>query len=179
MQNELHPWAIDWINEHCDIALGDPNPVRYLRDQLASLLNGRVLCDAEPVAWQCPDDPERETAFSWKAGKCDSKGCGKKRVPLYAPADMGSTDRESGLPWPKGNQVKRREDMSPTGTLIVGLDSDNDVLVSIVGASDPDFATVEFCNGGGGGGKSPRTRRALIALMVAMEQDDADMGKEG
>ena len=36
---------------------------------------------AEPVAWMCPDDPERETAFSWKAGHCEN--CGKQRIPLY------------------------------------------------------------------------------------------------
>lgn len=36
-------------------------------------------------------------------------------------------------------------------------------------------AAVEFCNpGGGGGGRSSRTRMALIALMVAIEADNAE-----
>lgn len=37
---------------------------------------------AEPVAWMCPDDPSRQTAFHWQAGHCDI--CGKQRIPLYA-----------------------------------------------------------------------------------------------
>ena len=35
-----------------------------------------------------------------------------------------------------------------------------------------DFARVEFCSAGSGGGRSPRTRQALIALMVAIEDDN-------
>lgn len=50
--------------------------------------------------------------------------------------------------------------------LRVGLDGDNDVYLSTTG--DPGEG-VEFCTGGIGGGKSSRTRKALIALMVAME----------
>ena len=45
---------------------------------------GRVTEQAEPVepvAWMCPEDPERETAFNWKAGHCEN--CGKQRIPLY------------------------------------------------------------------------------------------------
>lgn len=41
-----------------------------------------ALAEPQPVAWMCPDDPERETAFAWNAGHCDD--CGKQRVPLYA-----------------------------------------------------------------------------------------------
>lgn len=37
--------------------------------------------EPEPVAWMCPEDPERETAFQWQAGHCDN--CGKQRIPLY------------------------------------------------------------------------------------------------
>lgn len=39
--------------------------------------------EQEPVAWMCPYDPERETAFSWRAGMCESSGCGHQRIPLY------------------------------------------------------------------------------------------------
>lgn len=74
--------------------------------------------------------------------------------------------------WPQARDVGRLDDMHETGHLRVGLDSDNDVYISVFdGAS---VAGLEFCNpGGGGGGASPRTRQALIALMVAMEADNA------
>jgi hypothetical protein len=54
----------------------------------------------------------------------------------------------------------------------VGLDSDNDVYVAVWGENGG--GCVEFCNpGGGGGGSSTKTRLALLALMVAMEEDNA------
>lgn len=65
-------------------------PVEVLR----ALLANYVLCEKEPEAWMCPDDPECESAFSWKAGKCESNGCGKPRVPLYALADIGKEGGE-------------------------------------------------------------------------------------
>jgi len=37
----------------------------------------------QPIAYMCPHDPERETAFSWKPGMCESSGCGHQRVPVY------------------------------------------------------------------------------------------------
>lgn len=57
--------------------------------------------EPEPVAWMCPDDPERETAFHWQAGHCDN--CGKKRIPLYA-ALVQDQDPElsAALGWPGG-----------------------------------------------------------------------------
>jgi len=52
------------------------------------------LSQQEPVAWMCPDDPERETAFSWKSGHCPD--CGKERIPLYTapPQRQPLTDEE-------------------------------------------------------------------------------------
>lgn len=80
--------------------------------------------------------------------------------------------------WPKAQRVGRREDMSPTGKLEVMFDNDNDVIVAVSKgetAADWESACVEFCNpGGGGGGRSSRTRMALIALMVAIEADNAE-----
>lgn len=73
--------------------------------------------------------------------------------------------------WPVSRDVGRIGDMSPDAHLRVGLDSDNDVYVSVW--SEDAGASVEFCNGCGGGGQSLRTRNALIALMVAMEEDNA------
>lgn len=89
----------------------------------------------------------------------------------------GRQDLRVPAPWPKARDVGRFGDMSPHASLRVGLDSDNDVYVS---AWDTDGgASIEFCCPGAGGGKSSRTRMALIALMVAMEADNAaDPGKD-
>lgn len=63
--------------------------------------------------------------------------------------------------------------MSPSAHMRVGFDSDNDVFVSVW--DERGGGGIEFCNpGGGGGGQSSRTRVALIALMVAMEADNAE-----
>lgn len=57
------------------------------------------------------------------------------------------------------------------------FDSDNDVYASIW--DERDGATIEFCTPGQGGGKSSRTRMALLAVMVAMEADNAaDPGRD-
>ena len=79
--------------------------------------------------------------------------------------------------WPKERRVGRREDMSPDGVLIVGLDNDNDVYIEVSGDRHGEWqsACVEFCNGGGGGGQSSRTRAALINLMTAIEADNAEL----
>jgi hypothetical protein len=74
--------------------------------------------------------------------------------------------------WPKASVVGRKDDMSPDDTLTLCLDGDNDVIVTVREGKRLS-SSVEFCNGGGGGGASPRTRAALIALMVAMEADNA------
>lgn len=73
---------------------------------------------------------------------------------------------------PKARDVGRIGDMSRTARLCVGLDGDGDVYVSI--CDEEHEASLEFCTEGLGGGKSPRTREALIALMVAMEADNAE-----
>jgi hypothetical protein len=83
--------------------------------------------------------------------------------------------KDARIVWPKENRVGRREDMSPDGTLIVGLDNDNGVYVEVSGNRHGQWqsAAVEFCNGGGGGGQSSLTRAALINLMTAIEADNA------
>ena len=79
----------------------------------------------------------------------------------------------TGMQWPVRRDVARLDDMSPDGHLRVLLDSDNDVCVEVYDGMD--FCTVEFCNpGGGGGGQSAHTRAALIALMCAIERDNAE-----
>ena len=91
--------------------------------------------------------------------------------PAAPQAQAGALAAE--ITWPKARDVGRFDDMSPGDSIRVGLDSDNDVYVSVCGGGR--VGSVEFCNpGGGGGGKSSRTRLALLALMVAMEADNAD-----
>lgn len=90
--------------------------------------------------------------------------------PLYT---RHATQQGMGQPikWPKARDVGRFGDMSPDGSIRVGLDADNDVYVSICDGTS--VADIEFCTPGGGGGRSSRTRMALIALMCAIEADNA------
>lgn len=82
-----------------------------------------------------------------------------------------------GIVWPKQRHVGRMDDMHSDGVLRVMLDNDGDVCV-FVGASGQggewESGSIEFCAPGSGGGRSPRTREALIALMVAIEADNAE-----
>lgn len=81
--------------------------------------------------------------------------------------------QEAAITWPKARDVGRIGDMSAAAHIRVGLDSDNDVYVSVW--DENGGGSIEFCNpGGGGGGQSSRTRVALIALMAAMEADNAE-----
>lgn len=78
---------------------------------------------------------------------------------------------------PVARPVGRMGDMAPPGKshIQVGFDDDNDVCVAIWDAEHGDcqLAGIEFCTGVGGG-KSPKTRAALVALMAAIEADNAD-----
>ncbi len=79
---------------HCQAAaelLRQHKEIELLRQQLAQQEE-----KPEPVAWMCPYDPERETAFSWKSGACVD--CGKQRIPVYTIPPhrpwVGLTDEE-------------------------------------------------------------------------------------
>ena len=76
------------------------------------------------------------------------------------------------MKFPKERDVGRYGDMSQTAHIRVGLDGDSDVYVSVYDGQGG--ASIEFCTQYAGGGKSPRTREALIALMVAIEEDNAE-----
>lgn len=67
----------------------------------AALRAALEQAEPEPVAWMCPEDPERETAFNWRPGHCEN--CGKQRIPLYA-ALVQDQDPElsAALGWPGG-----------------------------------------------------------------------------
>jgi hypothetical protein len=77
-------------------------------------------------------------------------------------------------------KVQRLEDMSPSGSLLLMQQKDGDIIIVI--EQDPDSetfgkgrASVEFCSTGFGGGKSPKTHAALVALIAAMAEDNADV----
>lgn len=78
---------------------------------------------------------------------------------------------------PQGRDVGRVGDMAPAGQshMRVALDNENDACVTIWDASRGEgrSASIEFCTRLGGG-KSANTRAALVALMVAMERDNAE-----
>ena len=78
---------------------------------------------------------------------------------------------EQVIKWPEARDVGRFGDMSPDAFIRVGLDADSDVYVSICDGNS--VSDIEFCTPGGGGGRSSRTRMALIALMFAIEADNA------
>lgn len=95
----------------------------------------------------------------------------RERVLKSAATHPTQQGMEQPIKWPKARDVGRFGDMSPDGSIRVGLDADNDVYVSICDGTS--VADIEFCTPGGGGGRSSRTRMALIALMCAIEADNA------
>jgi hypothetical protein len=76
--------------------------------------------------------------------------------------------------------VTRAEDMSPDGRLRIWQQEDGDLIVEVVPPYDPTSTynlasiAVEFCTVGSGGGRSPHTRKALMALMEAIKLDNAE-----
>ena len=89
----------------------------------------------------------------------------------HAATQPAAQGMEQAIEWPKARDVGRFGDMSPDAFIRVGLDADNDVYVSICDGNS--VSDIEFCTPGGGGGRSSRTRMALIALMCAIEADNA------
>jgi hypothetical protein len=77
-------------------------------------------------------------------------------------------------------RVKRLEDMSLTGGLVLMEQEDGSIIIRVSPSqSSPCLcgrsATIEFCPSGSGVGGSPRTHAALRALMAAMADDNADV----
>ncbi len=74
-------------------------------------------------------------------------------------------------------EAERFEDMSPRGRLRVIQQEDGDMIVEVIEdlhSKSPTAglsAAVEFCTSGG---KSPKTREALRALMLAMAEENAE-----
>jgi len=66
-------------------------------------------------------------------------------------------------------QTERHEDMSANGKLKMFRQDGGDVVLVAINDEGRQIG-LEFCTSGG---KSPNTHRALCALMVAMEKDNA------
>lgn len=128
-------------------------------------------------AREYPPMPEPAIGFPWrinaKDGSVHSSAFTAEQMRSYVDADQKARQQEAHRPmrWPKERDLFRADDMGE-GQLRVLFDSDNDVIVALWPDGKPSVS-VEFCCPGSGGGKSPRTREALIALMVAMEEDGA------
>lgn len=71
---------------------------------------------------------------------------------------------------------ERKEDMSPDGKLMLIVQADGDVIVSVTSSDEGTgaHASIEFCTPFSGGGGSPRTHKALLALVEAMQADNQD-----
>lgn len=86
----------------------------------------------------------------------------------------------SPFTFPSVKDVARMGEMAPAGDSHMRLliEDDGDVCVSIYEADGPGaarIAGIQFCAPGAGGGQSPHTRRALLDLIRAMAQDNADL----
>ncbi len=95
--------------------------------------------------------------------------------------DEGMKEEYPELMWPiaqvrqalKHNEgYGRIGDMSPDDSLRLVLQEDGDVCVGMFAGGLA--SGIEFCSVGSGGGKSPRTREALLRLMLAMKLDNED-----
>ncbi len=64
--------------------------------------------------------------------------------------------------------ITRPSDMAPDAALVVLQELDGDVIVCVTNNGGREQTEVQFC---ASGGKSPNTRRALIHLMNAMQDD--------
>jgi hypothetical protein len=124
---------------------------------------------------------ERDNYHEWADKLADAIGthlgkdvgehsnCNNPWAEALSALEQAQTDE---IKWAKARDVGRYGDMSSKAHLRVGLDNDNDVYVSV--RDESAGASIEFCTPGSGGGSSPKTRRALIALMCAIEEDNAD-----
>ena len=74
--------------------------------------------------------------------------------------------------------IERIEDMSHDGKLSLMIEPDGDIIIACHGhgmdGRSPRRSEVQFCACASGGGKSPRTRKALHDLMMAMAKDNEE-----
>lgn len=79
---------------------------------------------------------------------------------------------------PFHQSIGRKEEMSATGCLTLFRQEDGDIILTAMDG-EGNSATVEFCSLYMGGGKSPRTREALLDLMLAIIEDKRQRPKPG
>lgn len=153
---------------YSDMLAAAPQPASQVPQNLLAELE-RI---AEKYAWTFQDAgtetyAEQVQAKTRKAKQALTAEL-KSALAIHPPTQQGM---EQVIKWPKARDVGRFGDMSPDAFIRVGLDADNDVYVSICDGNS--VSDIEFCTPGGGGGRSSRTRMALIALMCAIEADNA------
>ncbi|WP_236235057.1 hypothetical protein [Pseudomonas tohonis] len=144
-----------WIGWQARAALSAP-PAAGVPEGLRDLLEMLVEPDARKVRY----------ASDWRRD-VHNRAAALLQALAAAPTPPASEQQQA---WPKDWDVGRFGDMSQSAHLRVGLDADNDVYVSVY--DEDGGASVEFCVPGSGGGRSGETRKALIALMVAMAKDN-------
>lgn len=92
---------------------------------------------------------------------------------IASPTVIRTIDDELGTnrkPLPE--RVRRREDMSPDGTLELIREEDGDIIVAVRESGEKGFGSqVQFCTSQGGG-SSFNTWIALCHLMRAMQEDN-------
>jgi|GEM_PF-6263052 len=81
---------------------------------------------------------------------------------------------------PINKPIRRYEDMSPDGSLVIHIQNDGDVIVSARPSTEyaeregisPFGVSVEFCSCSSGGGQSPKVLAALRNLARAIIEDN-------
>ena len=123
-----------------------------------------TVCKAKEhgSASECPALPW-QPAPPWRCPRCTARD-----VPTCPHSPQSGS--------PLGLDITRRGDMGEN-TLRVLTDADGDVIVEVF-SPERGAVAAEFCTGIGGG-HSPNTRRALLALILAIEQDQAERPLRG
>lgn len=126
--------------------------------------------EALPSIWHVrgSDDSFEATLCEFWSGEHDNEKMAKLVVRLLNEAST----------FPKERNVGRMGEMAPPGDmqLQVHMQEDGDLVVHVSEREHERYlyASCEFCTVGPGGGRSPRTRAALVALMVAIEADNEE-----
>ena len=164
--------AVTPAQEHATQLAGQAIPRRQWTDGTRPLKQDVLGAIHDYSRTKPEDDPEDPESWeSWFEAAFDLLGTRVSDI-FDEHAAPAQAQEDAPIVWPKSRDVGRIGDMSTSASLRVGLDGDNDTYVSVW--DEKSGGSVEFCTPGAGGGKSRRTRVALLALMVAMEADNAE-----
>lgn len=152
------------------VGAGEPTP-KPLDDPRLQELFGAAITGAMALGYQNSSPPPEGHWLTqhWNIGRAQAELTEKSGREVEKPSAGPRPNAE--IVWPQDKSVKRRDDMSHSDAMQVGIDESGDLQVSLW-TEKAGYSSVEFCAPGSGGGRSPETRRALIALMVAMEKDN-------